>query len=366
MRLRLLLLAYCLLVAPLRAEPPEVEVVHPVEREVAPYADFTGRTQASTTVVLKPRISSEIVNVLVEASAQVQRGQALIQLDDREQKIGYSKSQAELERSLAHLKLAELEALRAQRLSKTGAISKEEVEKLTIGVEIARAEVALHKAEVERAKLSLSYTVITAPIDGHLELSEDIAPGNVVEAYGNSLGSIENVDPLVMTFELDDRTLLRIRNKDGEIGERPALPAVEIHLASEKGVLRGALEVGTRINPESGLIRARVALPNPKRDLRPGTLARVRIAVGPPRKKLLIPVRCAEDLDSPFISPNVLVVNSDNQVVAEFFDEGQVFGNLVEIERGLDAEAMILLHRGRNELLDKPVRPRLIKDLPDD
>ena len=89
MRLRLSLLVLCLLVTPLWAEPPEVEVIHPIEREVTPYAEFAGRTQASTTVVLKPRISSEIVEVLVEERAEVRRGHALIQLDDREQKLDY-------------------------------------------------------------------------------------------------------------------------------------------------------------------------------------------------------------------------------------------------------------------------------------
>src|SRR5258708_3155797 len=85
---------------PAEPPPPEVEVVQPVTREVADYADFTGRIDASATVELKARVSGYLEKVLFKDGTEVKQGDLLFQIDARPYK-------ADLDRAEAAVKLAQ-------------------------------------------------------------------------------------------------------------------------------------------------------------------------------------------------------------------------------------------------------------------
>src|SRR4051794_4967522 len=94
-----------LLTGPTLAAPPEVVVVKPVEREVIDHADFSGRTDASTTVEIRSRVAGTLDKVLFKEGAAVKKGDALFQLDDRLQRAEVDKAQAEVKRTEARLKV---------------------------------------------------------------------------------------------------------------------------------------------------------------------------------------------------------------------------------------------------------------------
>src|SRR5262249_58087753 len=70
------------------------------------------------------------------------------------------------------------------------------------------------KAAVERARLDLQYTQVTAPVSGRVSRYV-VTVGNLVQAGdqggGTLLTTIVSVDPMYVYFDVDEYTALRVR-----------------------------------------------------------------------------------------------------------------------------------------------------------
>src|SRR5262245_10319610 len=65
------------------AEPTQVTVSYPVEREVTDYADYTGRTAAVDSVEVRAHVWGYLEKVNFKEGALVQKGDILFELDAR-------------------------------------------------------------------------------------------------------------------------------------------------------------------------------------------------------------------------------------------------------------------------------------------
>src|SRR5207248_10815616 len=85
----------------------------------------------------------------------------------------------------------------------------------------AEAAVGIARAQNELAKLNVDYTRITAPVSGRLSRRQ-VDPGNLVKADDTALTTIVSLDPLYVYFDVDERTLLRLRRllREGKIRSR--------------------------------------------------------------------------------------------------------------------------------------------------
>ncbi|MSR54652.1 MAG: biotin/lipoyl-binding protein [Gemmataceae bacterium] len=85
------LLIALLFPAYLIAAPKEVHVVQPVGCEITDHAAFIGKTDTSQTVEIRTRVSGYLKKVLFKEGSDVQKGEILFQLDDRNQKAGFDR-----------------------------------------------------------------------------------------------------------------------------------------------------------------------------------------------------------------------------------------------------------------------------------
>jgi len=157
-------------------------------------------------------------------------------------------------------------------------------------VDVALARVEVAETIAESAKLNLSYCKVTAPISGRIG-SLKIDPGNLIVQNETLLANVIVLDPIYVYFDIDERTYLRLRQSrlDG-MGEAVKLP-VDIGLHHEEGFSQhGILEDATAssVDPGTGTIRMRSILPNKNGLFLPGMSVRVRMALGAPRKTLLV------------------------------------------------------------------------------
>src|SRR5438128_1590642 len=83
--------------------PPRVEVCRPVSREVADYADFTGRAEAVQTVEVRARVSGMLEKVAFRDGATVRQDEVLFELDPRPYQADVDRADAEAARSEAQL-----------------------------------------------------------------------------------------------------------------------------------------------------------------------------------------------------------------------------------------------------------------------
>ena len=99
-----------------------------------------------------------------------------------------------------------------------GAISPEEYDKVLGDRAEAEAALKVAKSTLLIAELHLKFTKVTAPISGRVSRSL-IDPGNLVKADDTVLTTIVTQDPIYAYFDVDERTLLRLRRlcRDGKI-----------------------------------------------------------------------------------------------------------------------------------------------------
>src|SRR5262249_60533772 len=90
------------------------------------------------------------------------------------------------------------------------AVSPQEADQARAAADAADAQVKAAKATAEVYRLNLGYTKVVAPIDGQVSRAY-YAVGNLVSQDQTLLTTIVSTDPMYAYFDMDERTLLRIR-----------------------------------------------------------------------------------------------------------------------------------------------------------
>jgi multidrug efflux system membrane fusion protein len=112
----------------------------------------TGTVEAGIMIPISPKTPARLLELLVDEGARVEKGDVLAQLEDTDIRSAVT----ELE---ARLALSNSDLSRAQKLSKTGAISKS-------GLDEARAAQKTAQAAYDRTKAELDYLKLIAPETG--------------------------------------------------------------------------------------------------------------------------------------------------------------------------------------------------------
>ena len=348
--------------------PPPVTVSYPVEREVTDYADFTARTAAVESVELRARVSGYLNKINFKAGALVKKDDVLFEIDPRTYEASRKKAQGELEKLEADLKFAEEKIEIYAPLIKKGTVSKEEFFKVVAEKAQTLGQITTAKGKLMDAELNLGFCKVTAPVSGRIS-RPIVTVGNLVQAGdltgGTLLTTIVSVDPMYAYFDVDEHTVLRvkqlIREGKAKTPDDPDIP-VWLGLANENGhPHRGTVDfVDNQVNPKTGTLRVRGVFPNKDEGLSPGFFARVRVPIGIPHKTLLITERA---LDTDQGQKIVYVVDQDNKVAARPVRLGALHDALREITDGLQPGEQVIVNGLQQVRPGLSVQPKLV-DMP--
>lgn len=350
------------------AAPPPVTVSYPVEREVTDYADYTARTAAVDSVELRARVSGYLDKVNFKEGALVKKGDVLFEIDPRTYQAVLKHAEGNLAAAEARVKRLDADLARAQRLISTAAISREDYDKVVGDSGEAVASQAALKAAVERARLDLGFTKITAPVSGRISRYY-VTVGNLVQAGdltgGTLLTTIVSVDPMYAYFDVDERTVLRVKQliREGKAGKADEVEIpVWLGLANEDGhPHRGIINfIDNQVNPRTGTLRVRGVFPNKDEALSPGYFARVRVPIGLPHKTLLISERA---LDTDQGQKVVYIVDRDNRVASRPVRLGALHDGRREITDGLKPGERVIVSGLQLVRPGLTVEPKLV-DMP--
>ncbi len=325
------------------AAPPTVVIVSPpVEESVVDFVDYTGRTDSTDTVEIRSRVTGFLDQILFKDGEEVEKGQPLYRIDDREFQADLKAAKGELAKAKAEDVQSTAEFKRVESLRAKDAVTASQYDQAKASKLIADAAVESGTAKEERADLNIKFSKIDAPIAGKISLSK-LSVGNLVDANVTVLTTIVSVDPMQVYFDPDERTYLalmeQVRQGKLEPGAKDRPIPVYMGLATDKGYpLKGTIDfVDNRVNPATGTIRARGVFPNPKpatgkRVLEPGLFARIRLPIGKPKPTLLVTDRAiGTDQARKF----VYVVNDENKVVMQLVQLGPMHEGLRAITEGL-------------------------------
>jgi len=345
--------------------PPEVTVTTPVEIETAEYLEFTGRTQPIEEVEIRAQVTGYLMGVKFEEGEDVKAGDLLFEIDPRPYEAAKKAAEADLAKAEAELKKATADAERDRLAFEKEAISAQERD-MTVALEaIATAAVAAANAAVENAELDVEFTTIKSPVDGRVGRAL-ITKGNLISQtqLDSALTTVVSVTPMDVYFDIDERSLLRIkrrmREQDPKLrpsSVREAEVEVSIQLGDEDDFVRqGRLDFAdNRIDPGTGTIRVRARFDNKDEFLHPGMFVRVRLPVAQPMPRLLVPERAiGTDQGQRF----VLVVNEDNSTERRDVKLGvRHTGGLRIIEEGIESGERVIVEGVQRVRSPAPVNP---------
>lgn len=329
-----------------------VSVAAVTEEESPDFEVFTGRTEAAEAVDVKARATGYLKRVLFEspdepskAGQLVEKGQVLYELDDRTYQAELKKAEADVVRDQALLERLRSDLARARRLRVGDAMSREEYDKISANMDEAAASVEASKAQAARRKLDVEFCKVLAPISGRISRTL-VTAGNLVTADTTRLTTIVSVDPIYAYFDVDERTVLRIRKliRDGKFqSAREARVPVFLRTQLDEGFPhQGHIDfVDNRIDPSTGTLRVRGSFPNNPEVLAPGLFVQVRFALGEKRKRVMVP-------DSILLNEQgqrfVFTVNDNNEVERRDVEVGALRDGKRPIEKGLKpGEKVIVL-----------------------
>jgi len=349
-------------------KPPEVKVAVPVTERVTDFEEFVGRTEPVHSIDVRARVTGYLDKVDFKEGADVKEGDLLFEIDSRTYKAELERAEASVVQAQAHLERLQSDATRGRAMLARRAISQEEYEKMTGDRSEAEAQLRLARASRDLTKLNLNFTRVTAPMSGRIG-RQFIDPGNLVKADDTILTGIVGLDPMYAAFDVDERTVLRLRRliREGKIASaREKKIPVLLGLADEDDFpLRGVIDfVDNRVDVQTGTLRVRGVFDNKDRFLSPGMFVRVRVPIGDPYPATLVAEKAlGSDQGQRF----VYVVAADNKVVATKVKVGTLHNGLRVIQEGLGPNDRVVvsgLQRVRPglevdpKLVDMPSQPR--------
>jgi RND family efflux transporter MFP subunit len=326
--------------------PPPVTVSKPLRLPVTDYLQATGSVAASNTVDLVARVEGYLRSVDFKDGSVVKAGQLLFVIEPEPY-------QAKLASQQAQLLNAQTEYDRQLRMIKENATSQANVDKWLSQRDQAAAAVTL-------AKINLGYTHIEAPFSGRIG-RHLVDPGNLVGGgAATKLATLEQIDPAFVYFSVNERDVLRVRAAamaQGKPinGQVPRVP-VDLGLQTEDGYPhRGTLDfAGTGLDTGSGTLQLRAVVANAQWVFLPGLFARLRIPLGAPTPRLMIPDRI---VGNDQVGSYVLILGADRKVVQQRIETGALQDGMRAVLSGLDPDSEVIVDGLQNAVPGNAVTP---------
>jgi RND family efflux transporter MFP subunit len=281
---------------------PKCSVMQPAKRDLTDAEEFNAWLDAEQTVQVRARVRGHIQKVNFTDGQIVEKGQVLFELDPRPFQNEIDRIKDDLKVYEAQLVAAEKDESRLKDLLTKGGASKQQVEKSEADTQSLEAQVSATQNKIKRAELELEYSRVTADIGGRVSRAE-LTEGNLVNAGGSDplLTTIVSIDPILVYFNVDERSLLRYA-KYLEIEGAAAMTDVLSKLKDRKATFTMALEGETefkhegtlafgdnRIDPATGTIQVYGSVSNKDGKFLPGARVRVRLPIGKAYSALLVP-----------------------------------------------------------------------------
>jgi membrane fusion protein (multidrug efflux system) len=327
--------------------PPDVTVLTVERKDVPVTAVYVAQTQSSQAVNIQARVSGFLDKRVYTEGAVVRAGQVLFQMDQKPFQAQVDAQQAALQRNQAALDVASANLARIKPLAQQNALSQKDLDDAQGQYEQSAAAVEQGKAQLQEAKLNLSYTTIRSPVDGVSSFAA-VADGTYLNPQNAQLTTVSVLTPMWVNFSVSENDLERIRNdvKRGLV----RLPeggrfSVEIEMAD--GSLfpyTGQITFADpSYNSATGTFLMRATVNNPAGVLRPNQYVRTRLKGAVRPNAIVVPQRAVQQGAKGHF---VWVINKENQAELRPVVVGDWYDDLWFISEGLEAGERVVVDGG--------------------
>ena len=314
-----------------------------------------GNITAMLETTIYARANGYVARWLVDIGDHVKTGQQLAILETPELDQQLAAAQGTQKQSEANFELARVTAQRWQELALKQVVSKQDNDQTQGNYQASTAALSSSKANVAQLEDLQSFKNVTAPFEGTIT-KRTIDTGSLVSqgsgTAGTALFSLAQTDPL--------RIFVDVPQSDA--------PLIEVGMDAKIFVLERANRdftgVVTRtsgaLDPTSRTLHVEVQIPNHDGALFAGMYGQVKFTVVDKSGPIVIP-------SDVFVfrpaGPQVAVVTNENKIHWQHIDVGRDFGNYMEVIKGIDENARVVMNPTDDltEGLDvepKPVAPK--------
>ena len=338
-------------------EAVPVEVASVTQQDVPIQIKGIGNVEAQNTVAVRSQVEGTLLRVAFAPGQEVKKGDLLFTIDPRPLQAQLSQAEANLLKAMAAVRqgndiVARDEATLANdritvnrdlKLIESGVVPREQydndlakqrADEATVRADqsaVANLQAAqkAEQANVENARVQLSYTTIRSPIAGKTG-NLAVTQGNLVRANDtNPMVTITTASPIYVTFSVPERDLVRIRQATGKEG----LEVDGEVPGDENNPVKGRLSlVDNTVDPATGTVRLKATFINDDRRLYPGQFVNVVLTLGIANQATVVPSQAIQlGQDKTF----VYVVKADSTAEMRTVKTGTTIESMTVIEDGL-------------------------------
>jgi multidrug efflux system membrane fusion protein len=314
--------------------------------DVPIYLRGLGTVTAYNTVNVKTRVDGPIMSVEFREGQHVEKGQLLIQIDPRTYQAAVDQAEGQLARDQAQLNDAQVNLKRYAALWGYKAIAKQQYDTQAAQVGQFNGTIEADKAAIETARLSLSFTKITAPISGRIGLRQ-VDVGNIVHATDtNPMAVITQMQPIAVLFTIPADQLPQVLAKL-RAGAQLRVDAYD--RADQVKITSGTLEtVDNQIDPTTGTSRLKAVFANTDEVLFPQQFVNCRLLLEVRHGAVIVPVPVVQRGPQ---GSYVWVIQKDGTVAMRTVTLGVAEGGNQQITSGLAAGERVVTD-GQDKLQD--------------
>ena len=334
------------------------------QRDVPIEIQVIGNVEAFATVTVKSQVGGELVKVYFNEGEFVKQGDPLFMIDQRQlqaqiaqgeaaymrAKANFSQAEATLAKDTANLHYLRSQSARIDKLVKEGVMSKDQGESSQASadaiaqlvnadmaaIESAKADITAGRAAADNLKVQLTYTDIRANLTGRTG-NLMVKQGNLVAANGADMVTINQVQPIYVTFAIPESQLAQVRKYMAGGKLQVVATSQDDASTSETGVLTF---IDNNVDSSTGTIKLKGTFQNAQRRLWPGQFARVVLRLYMQRNATVVPNQAVQTGQE---GPYVFVVKEDQSVESRPVVTGARINEELVVEKGLELGETVVI-----------------------
>lgn len=321
--------------------PIPVKVGTPHQREDQETVSVSGATASPDAPAnVSFLVSGKVVQVGPREGDFVRKGQLLASVDPAEYRLALASATAQVDMARVAFGRAEDEHRRMEMLYDSKSLAPNDYQKFRSAFESARQQVEQAVASEKLSRKHLADTTLHAPITGFIA-KRSVEPGEMASP-GRPVFEIVKLDTIEISVGVPETDVHRVRAGQKAGITLPALPG-----RSFEGAVR---LVNVSADPATRTFMTRISVPNQKHELRIGMIAEAHIRGDRTVKMLTVPVEAI--VRDPQGATLVYVhYPAQKRAYAKRVETGAMYGNEIEIKRGLTGDESIIL-AGQERLRD--------------